>query len=876
MAATAAAVRAAAPQLLRMVAQEFQFDRFVLRPRSRELLDDGAPVRIGDRAFDLLAALVEARGGTVSRDTLFARAWPGRVVIDDNLKVQVMALRKLLGADAVTTVPRRGYRFGLALRDGNEPCAEVPAPVGLIGREQELAQLRRALAASRLVSLVGPGGVGKTRLAAATAESLAARFADGVHVVELGSLADARRVPEAVARTLRLPALTERAKDGAQARSVDERGSARSIDERTQARSVDERALARACTPLAVLIVLDNCEHVLGAVRSLVECLLEAAPQLVLLATSQEPLGLRDEQVLRLQGLRCGDARAGAQPAPAVQLFATRAGAVDAGFRLDESNAGAVAEICRRLEGLPLALELAAARVPLLGAAGVLERLDQQLKLLTRGSADAPERHQTLRAAMQWSHGLLDATQKTVFRRLAVFADSFTLPGAQAVACDGEIDEWMVLDALDALVAKSLVQVVQAGTPKRVRLLATARAFALERLEESGEHGATQRRHAGWVHRVFEQAVPVVQDEPLRRWLDALWPEVHDLRAALRWAADHDEELLLALVGLAGSFWAPAPLDREAAQWLAAARSSVHENTPPLLAARYWQAVALRSVNPVVPIAESLEAAQRALQLFEQLADDIGRYRMLGLLVQHGRRVSPPLPVHDLLERMRALERPDWPPLRRMLRMRVEGIVMARAGDWHAYRERFRQEAEMLREAGDEMRLWGALHHVALAEIALGQPRAAIDVMAPVVQRLREVGLLREQWTRPVVLLLARIESGEGMAAAALVCEVITLLRVAGAPTWIADHLSLWALDVGDAELAARLGGWADAAIARGAEPRNWHARAVHERVNARLGVQLDAAVQARLREEGAALGDDAALRAVLVRAGASGGMAQR
>lgn len=849
MAATAAAVRAAAQQLLRMVAQEFQFDRFVLRPRSRELLDDGAPVRIGDRAFDLLSALVEARGDTVSRDTLFARAWPGRVVIDDNLKVQVMALRKLLGADAVTTVPRRGYRFGLALRDGNEPCAELPAPVGLIGREQELAQLRRALASSRLVSLVGPGGVGKTRLAAATAKSLAARFADGVHMVELGSLADARRVPEAVARTLRLPPV---------------------------AGPADEASLARACTPLAVLIVLDNCEHVLGAVRSLVECLLEAAPQLVLLATSQEPLGLRDEQVLRLQGLRCDDARAGARPAPAVQLFATRAGAVDAGFRLDESSAGAVAEICRRLEGLPLALELAAARVPLLGAAGVLERLDQQLKLLTRGSADAPERHQTLRAAMQWSHGLLDATQKTVFRRLAVFADSFTLPGAQAVAGDGEIDEWMVLDALDALVAKSLVQVVQTGTPKRVRLLATARAFALERLEESGEHGATQRRHAGWVHRVFEQAVPVVQDEPLRRWLDALWPEVHDLRAALRWAADHDEELLLALVGLAGSFWAPAPLDREAAQWLAAARSSVHENTPPLLAARYWQAVALRSVNPVVPIAESLEAAQRALQLFEQLADDVGRYRMLGLLVQHGRRVSPPLPVHDLLERMRALERPDWPPLRRMLRMRVEGIVMARAGDWHAYRERFRQEAEMLREAGDEMRLWGALHHVALAEIALGQPREAIDVMAPVVQRLREVGLLREQWTRPVVLLLARIESGEGMAAAALVCEVITLLRVAGAPTWIADHLSLWALDVGDAELAARLGGWADAAIARGTEPRNWHARAVHERVNARLGVQLDAAVQARLRDEGAALSDDAALRAVLVRAGASGGMAQR
>ncbi len=833
-------MRAAASSILPALAREFQFDRFVLRPHARELLDDGAPVRIGERAFDVLSALVEARGGVVSRDALFARAWPGRVVIDDNLKMQVMALRKLLGAEAVATVPRRGYRFGLPLRadDAGQPStATMPAPPGLIGRDDELAQLQRALAESRLVSVVGPGGAGKTRLASAAAQTLAARFADRMCVVELASVTDARRAPEAVARALHLPALAGR---------------------------VDEVALARACAPLAMLLVLDNCEHLLGAVSSMVECLRDVAPQVTVLATSQEPLGLRGERVMRLQGLRCGEGG----DAPALQLFVERARAVDIQFRLDDSNRHAVAEICRRLEGLPLALELAAARVPLLGAAGLLERLDHQLKLLTRGNADAPERQQTLRAAMQWSHGLLDATQKTVFRRLAVFADSFTLPGAQAVAGDDTIDEWMVLDALDALVAKSLVQMVPSGTSKRARLLATARAFALENLAAAGERAATQRRHALWVQRVFERATPLVQDEPLRRWLDALWPEVHDLRAALRWAAENDDELLLALVGLAGSFWAPAPLDREAAPWIAAARACVHAHTPPLLAARYWQAVALRSVNPVLPIAQSLEAAQRALELFDQLGDDIGRYRMLALLVQHGRRVTPPLDVHALLERMRALEQPDWPPLRRTLRMRVEGIVMARAGDWHAYRERFRQEAAMLAEADDEMRLWGALHHVALAEVALGQPRAAVAVMVPVVQRLREVGLLREQWTRPAVLLIARIEAGEGAAAAAAVREVVTLLRVAGAPTWLADHFSLWALDCGDAELAARLSGWSDAAIARGSEPRNWHARAVHERVQPRLDAALGTAVHASLREQGRrALEDDAALRLVLARA---------
>jgi hypothetical protein len=360
-----------------------------------------------------------------------------------------------------------------------------------------------------------------------------------------------------------------------------------------------------------------------------------------------------------------------------------------------------------------------------------------------------------------------------------------------------------------------------------------------------------------------------VQDVPLRTWLEALWPEVHDLRAALRWAdsADGDGALLLALVGVAGPFWAPAALDREAAPWLAAARAGVNEQTPPLQAARYWRAVALRSVDPVVPIADAVAAAHRALALFEQLGDAVNTYRMLGLLVQHGRRVQPPLDVHALLQRMRTLEQPDWPPLRCMLRMRVEGIVMARAGDWQAYRERFRQEAAMLVEAGDEMRSWGALYHVALAEIALQQPRAAVTVLEPVVQRLREVGLLREQWTRPAALLIARIEAGDGMAAASAVHEVVTLLRVAGAPAWIADHLSLWALDIGDAELSARLSGWADAAIVRGAEPRNWHARNANERVVTRLDAVLGAEAHECARRAGRALSHDAALRLVLARA---------
>jgi predicted ATPase/DNA-binding winged helix-turn-helix (wHTH) protein len=919
-----------------MTSSTYRFGRFELRTATRELCADGLPQRVGERAFDLLQTLAEAGGAVVLRDTLFERAWPGRVVSDDNLKVQVMALRKLLGADAVVTVPGRGYRLGLPLHDGSAqaaaaagagaasgtavsahaagaggPAAAIAAaagsasaagglvgPSGLIGREHELAALRAALAPGRVLSLVGPGGAGKTRLAAAAADAERARHADGVAWVELAALTDPAQLPAAVAQALRLP---------------------------EAAQPADAARIADALKPLQLLLVLDNCEHLLPAAAALAAAVNAAAPQVTLLATSQAPLALRNETVQRLHGLALpGDAaapssisaKAGSHaasaadwpahasapidapavgpshapshapphaspdapslaPSPALALFLARARAADPGLDVEAPGIrAAAADICRRLEGLPLALELAAARVPLLGVAGLRDRLDQQLQLLTRGAADAPARQQTLRATLAWSHALLDETQRTVFRRLAVFADSFTLAAAQAVAGDAALDEWAVLDAVDALAARSLLRPVDAGSgERRFSLLVTARAFALEQLAAAGEHDATMRRLATHLVQVHDTAERHFLGAPLRPWMERLWPGRHDLRAALQWVADRagDEQLLLSLVAAAGPFWAAAGLDREAAPWLARVKPLADAaGTPDALMARYCKAVALRIVNPTAPPAESVAAAERGAALYEAQGDVASAYRLLGIAAQHGRRADPQRDLQPLFARLRALEQPEWSGAMRLIRLRAEGVSMARGGDWTGYRERFQLESALLAEAGDELRAWGSLYHVALAELALKRPQAAIAVLQPVVQRLRETGRLREQWTRPVLLALARIEAGEAAAAAPAVREAVTLLRVAGAPAWCADHFAWWVLDCGDAALGARLAGWADATVRRTGQKRHAHAQAAHDAVRLRLAGRLGAAEEQRLRGEGEAFDDELALLRVLQAADAS------
>jgi len=909
-----------------MPTDPYRFGRYVLQPGRRELLvDGGPPLRLGARAFDILLALAEAGGGVVSREALLERAWPGRAVLDDNLKVQVLALRRLLGSDAVVTVPGHGYRLGwpvtrgpaptkaasegtpaspsegevatageavppagpgaLAVNEGGRPPADATVvgagpsagaagaaerahasrlgQMSLVGRAAELDDLRKQLVPGALVTVAGPGGIGKTRLALAAAKAAATPAAtsgapgtfgpwpDGHAVVELAPLNDPGTLPATVARALALPPVA------------------------------DEAALAAALRPLALLLVLDNAEHLREPVAGLVQALREGAPRLTLLVTSQEPLGLHDEQVMRLGGLAApaGDAVDEVRASPAAALFESRAAAASAavspssagaGFAIDAHNAAAVAEICRRLDGTPLALELAAARVPLLGAAGVLERLREPLALLTRGTrgerAQEPPRHQTLRAALQWSHGLLEPAEKALWRRLSVFAGSFTLAAAQQVAGDDEgLDEWAVIDHLEALVAKSLVQVLADGDQRRFRLLETARLFAQECLHEAGEAPATRRRHAEAMRRQFEAADERYAAEPMLPWLQALRPELDNLRAAMQWALgpEGDEDLALALAGAAGGFWALAGMNAEVGPLLRRLSPRAEDERVPLaVRTRFWLAVANRGGDTRFGWRETYEAAERAVALARQGGLAGLLHRALGHRLPLAQRVGADVDGAATAAEMRALEGPEWNTLQRRARRAAEAFALFQRGDWERFGAAERAELVQLREAGDLYRAWFVAHRVALADTATGRAAEAVSLMQQAVDEIRAHGFMRQCWQQVAMLAMARIETGH--APAAPVHEAVRLMRSAGALAWMGCHLAEWLAQRGRLADAARLLAWVARRHAERGEAPSGHGERSRARTLAALQAAAEPALADTWRAEGEAWDDDDVAAALL------------
>jgi predicted ATPase len=497
-----------------------QFGRFELRPASRQLLVDGRPAALGARAFDVLLALVERQDRIVAKDELLELAWPGLIVEENNLQVQVSALRKVLGAHAIATVPGRGYRFCLApdagpasppsqasaVAAGSGP-ADVPICLlhlpaertPLIGREAELARCTAQLQQTRLLTLTGIGGTGKTRLALALARGDAAAHRDGTAFVDLAQVSEPERVGAAVAAATR----------------VDERPGVPLLDVLTEQLSTRE-----------LLLVLDNCEHVLGSAAALADALIGRCAALRVVATSREPLGIAGETVHPVPPLALPEAIGdlGALGASsAVQLFVAHARRALPSFALTADNAPLVARICRRLDGVPLALELAAARVALLDVSQIAERLDQRFRLLTGGR---DRRQQTLEAVVRWSWDHLAAGDQRLLAALSVFAGSFALETAVPVAGAG--DEFEVLDGLARLHAVSLIVVEASNGETRYRLLDTVRHYARQRLGELGETAAARTRH---LHAFVERA------EATLEWHDAKWhaifrAEVEDFLSA--------------------------------------------------------------------------------------------------------------------------------------------------------------------------------------------------------------------------------------------------------------------------------------------------------------------------------------------------------
>lgn len=505
---------------------------YVLEPAARQLLDQGRPLAIGSRAFAVLHLLARQQGRALRSEQLLEAVWPGQPVGANNLRVHVAALRKLLGAEAIVTSKADGYRLALDVRVATAPTraampGNLPAHVADIhGRDAERQQLAALLTGHARVTLAGPAGVGKTTLARSCAHALWQHYADGVWWVELAALQTSALLCETVASALQLPPR-----------------SGISVD-----------TLARALAERRLLLVLDNCEHLADAVTALSDALLGAAPQVVLLATSRRTLRSAGEQLMRLPPLSLPDGTglAEARASGAVAWFVARAQRADPGFQLTPANVEAVVHICRQLDGVALAIGLAAARMPVLGVAGLHERLHERLRLLVGRELDARGQPLALLAALDWSHELLSPAEQTVLRRLAVFAGSFSLPAVQAVVTDDTLDDWAVLDALHALIDHSLLTpdaaVLQAGAPARYTLHESLRLYARGHLDASGEAMALQRRHAEQVlGEPPSERGPTLDSVLLTTTL--LADADHDnLRAASAWAAEHDLPLALQLV----------------------------------------------------------------------------------------------------------------------------------------------------------------------------------------------------------------------------------------------------------------------------------------------------------------------------------------
>jgi len=524
------------------------FGPFRLIPERQLLLRGDVPVPIGGRARDILTALLDRAGDVVDKRELIARVWPDTHVAESNLKVNMNALRRALGEcpdapSSIETVVGRGYRFAaeVVVSQASEPASatgplahhgNLPnATTRIVGRTEAIEAIQRELSEARLVSIVGPGGAGKTTVALAAAELLIERFRDGVWWVDLARLNEPSLVPDAVAAAV---------------------GLATHASDRLA-------ALESYLREREVLLVFDNCEHLIDAASASAQRLLAGTTAVSLLATSREPLRLPGERVRRLSGLESPPAGAelsatAAAAFPAVRLFAERASDRLETFRLNDDEAAAAAEICRRLDGLPLAIELAATRVDALGVRALSQHLDARLGR-SRQLRGGHERHRTLQAMIDWSYRLLPDGEKLLLRRLSVFAGSFD-PEAACELADGDVAERArTLDDIAHLVEKSLLATEVRGESIAYRLLETTRAYCLEQLRASGEEDAIRRRHADHVCAVLEGASADWVERPSREWAQRYGGFLDDLRNALDWleAADADRSLLIRLT-VAGCF----------------------------------------------------------------------------------------------------------------------------------------------------------------------------------------------------------------------------------------------------------------------------------------------------------------------------------
>ena len=553
----------------------FRFGPFDLSPAAYELRRDGRAVPLGRQPMDVLILLVERGRTLVTREELAARLWPEDVFVDRDagLRTAILRIRQALGDTAaspqfVETVPGKGYRFvaptAIIAEPGPSSGAErvvrreptnLPTDIStFVGRARELGDLVRLLRGTRLLSLTGVGGSGKTRLARQAGTRVATTFDDGVYFVDLASLADPELLPSVVARALDV---SERATE-------------------TPADTLVEWLRSRR-----LLLILDNCEHLVDACAALIAALLREAPDLQILATTREALNVPGETLWRVPPLSLPPEPGALAPEAmltfdAIRLFTERASTVTP-FVLAPDNAAAVADICRRLDGVPLAIELAAARATVLSVHQIRDRLDDRFRLLTSGGRTAVARQRTLKATVDWSYDLLSDSERHLLKRLSVFAGGWTLEAVEAVCAGRGIDAGEVLDLLSRLVDKSLVIVDDRPGDRRYRLLETIRQYAGDQLLHAGEDGVMADAHACYYQALSRQAEPQIVTHDQVAWLDRLELEHDNLRAALNFSVGRGGTDALSLATTLWWFWLKHGHLAEGRHRLERAMSSTHE-----------------------------------------------------------------------------------------------------------------------------------------------------------------------------------------------------------------------------------------------------------------------------------------------------------
>ena len=809
---------------------------FRLDPEAGVLTRNAQPMPLGPRAVSVLKTLIDHANEYVPKARIMEAVWGDVVVEEVNLAVHINAIRRVLGVESIETLPRRGYRFVGAVREisatpAPRVASNLPTPMtSFIGRERELAEIERLLREDRLVTIVGSAGIGKTRLALKAAAKALGAYRDGIWFVDLAPLREADAVASAVAQTL----------------GVQQTAATRPVV------AIAQHLKRRRC-----LVILDNCEHLLDACAKIASTLLHEAPGLGILATSRESLHVEGEHIIGLASLSLpheasmSDREASSE---AVRLFVDRVRHQLTGFELTPGKSPCVSQICIRLDGIPLALELAAARARSLSIEDINARLGDRFRLLTSDSSLALPRHRTLRTALDWSYDLLVEDERTALARLSIFPGSFTLDAARAVASDASVDEFAVIDILSQLVARSLVDADTRMAGTRYRLLETTRVYAAERLAEMQEVGICRRAHARFFASLFEPAL----DDWLRK-SDAYFHaryglEIAHVRAALDWAfgPDGDAGLGIALAGNSGPLWYSLGLFGEGELRTELAIERIDASTPRVDVARLW--LSLGRLCDETP-RKAKPAFEHAVAIFRELRDETGLALSLCRLGRVLSSLGEFAASEATLDEARPLVECKGPELQSVYAFNMARLKSI-SGDPVAARAHYERSLALDRALGRDSDAMGTLGNLANVAWALGDCDAAERSFRELLDLIRRSPYANNRllgWTL-ASLASVMIERGNQEQALEFAREGLPLLEQDATAWRFMDAFALRAAQRGRHRDAVRLMAYANAArVAAEAAPHPIDVRH-RERIQALLHGKLDSEELQSLDAEGAKL----------------------